>query len=296
MANNLFLKKIITDEIIRKLNLGDVFIHKEESKMLQSFDFKELPISTTFYIHPSDIDEICTMFIGLEEKFVILPAYTKDDIITDFQLAVTGSCQNLSKYKCKTNEFKTTSIRETAEEIGINTHDGKFKTRKFIFGDITTCVQIIELDTIKKSQPIKNKNKNSKYDNKKFKVMSWIIFNNPSDIIIRNRTKSVDIAGKYVVVIRIRDLIKLIKFLVTYPIEPPIPSPIINISVVMQQPPIPSPIININAVMQQPPIYDMRLAYMYQPWIHPIYMYPGYIHPSYTYPNYIYTTYMHPPG
>ena len=212
-CNNLYESdpEFVNTEIWKTAINGKCYIHKEDDTHIKEVLISYLPVSNSFYNTSKNVLDLLNNCPNIESKWVSLPAYAKKGspyTIADFQLATTGSKSSLD------SDYDQTSIRECGEENGIAVededlvgystlpdYDGKH-VEAFVYS-VNNVKQAALCDPVSK-----------KTDNFNEKIMSWVIFNDPKDIIHRKRInlkESGDSAGELTVVMRVSDLKNLIK-------------------------------------------------------------------------------------
>ncbi len=193
------------------------FVHKEGKKYSKEVNINCLPVSKSFPSYGKTILSILSQSeISIDDKWISLPAYAKKYNkmhVKDFQLATTGTKSSKEK------DYSATSERECGEENGINVTDENLISFSAFTYDTGEGVKHVEafvyyVNSVEPSraiQPVPQKSGNPTE-----KIMSWIIFDNPHDIVNRKRINvdmSGDRAGELSVVMRITDLKNLIEFL-----------------------------------------------------------------------------------
>lgn len=193
------------------------FVHKEGNNFSKETKISYLPVSKSFPSNGKTILSILSQCeISIDDKWVSLPAYGKKDnkmLVQDFQLATTGTKSNDEK------DYSNTSERECCEENGINVIDENlvnfaeftYDTGKTIKHVQAFVYYVNSLEPARAIQPVSKASENSSQ-----KIMSWVIFDNPDDIIKRKRINvntSGDCAGELSVVMKVSDLKNLIEFL-----------------------------------------------------------------------------------
>jgi len=193
------------------------FVHKDGNNFSKETQISYLPVSKSF---PSNGKTILALLsqceISIDDKWVSLPAYAKKDNkmhVLDFQLATTGTKSSKEK------DYSATSERECGEENGINVTDEHLVSFAEFTYDTEKDVKYVEafvyyvssVEPARKIQPVSKETEDSSQ-----KIMSWIIFDNPYDIIKRKRINvksSGDSAGELSVIMKVSDLKNLIEFL-----------------------------------------------------------------------------------
>lgn len=193
------------------------FVHKEGNPFSNETKISYLPVSKSF---PSNGKTILALLsqseIPLDDKWISLPAYAKKDNkmhVQDFQLATTGTKSNKEK------DYSDTSERECGEENGINVTDENLVSFTEFTYDTGRDVKHVEafvyyVSSVEPARPIQPVSKETEDPTQK--IMSWVIFDNPYDIVKRKRINvksSGDCAGELSVVMKVSDLKNLIEFL-----------------------------------------------------------------------------------
>ncbi len=186
----------------------EIYLHKEGDGVLESFPLHRLPISKCFHVHGNSVIDMLHGLTGYIVVPVYLDSYGK---ITDFQLAVTGSCLKPKFEK----HSDTSAIREVHEEIGCNVNSNYIvRTRQVegIYPDVNGFVKVIIPTSTPEptSSSYKKINYTKKDDDHSRKVVVWYNIQNPSDVITRRRISSSDKAGVVVAIIPVSDIITLI--------------------------------------------------------------------------------------
>ena len=195
------------------------FIHLEETNYLRKVPIKYLPLSKSFPSFWSDINELFKFcdIVSIDTKWISLPAYVnKSDTskILDFQCATTGTKSSLDE------KFETTSERECAEENGILVEEEDLVGYKeFKYGNNNerhVKAFVYYVNQIKK--PIFDEEKYvpipKETEDSNQKIMSFILFDDPAEIVNRKRISSKitnDFAGEATVVMQVSDLKNLIQ-------------------------------------------------------------------------------------
>lgn len=189
---------------------GKCFVHRIGTKFSgKSINISYLPVSKAFPNNARNVLQLLeSCAIDIDDKWVSLPAYAKDENIfqvNDFQLATTGT-------KSSEEEYSDTSKRECGEENGINVEDENV-IQHAVLPHHSKHVEafVYYVSSIGPAKPIPPVSKES--ENSSQKIMSWVIFDDPSEISNRSRINdesSGDIAGLLSVVMRVSDLKNLI--------------------------------------------------------------------------------------
>ncbi len=212
---NLFYKCLepnVPADIVNTVTNTKCFLHYEGYKTTRSVDINYLPVSKSF---PAECKTIIEMLDSCEidsidSKWISLPAYdnkSKPGRIKDFQCATTGTKSSLDA------DYFETSARECAEENGIKVTDEDligYKTFDFNGKHVEAFVYYVT--SIQKPGNFNLIPKNT--ENYKHKIMSFILFDNPDDIVNRVRVSSkltADAAGEVTVVMKVKDLKNIIK-------------------------------------------------------------------------------------
>ncbi len=212
---NLFYKCLepnIPVDIVNTVTNTKCFLHYEGSKTIRSVDINYLPVSKSF---PAECKTIIEMLDSCEidsidSKWISLPAYDnklKPGRIKDFQCATTGTKSSLDA------DYFITSARECAEENGIKVTDEDligYKTFDYNGKHVEAFAYYVT--SIQKPGNFNLIPKNT--ENYKHKIMSFILFDNPNDIVNRVRVSSKltgDSAGEVTVVMKVKDLKNIIK-------------------------------------------------------------------------------------
>ena len=186
-----------TINIIDTIENGKCFIHIEGGELIET-EIKNLPISSCTYV--SGING--ALLLDRYDGWLVLPAYNKGKQFIDYQLAVTGS-------PYVTESPTIASQREIAEEIGLHVEPNDMiscnKLPKFLGRDIVSHVW--KPSIVEPSKIVCNKGR----DNKQHKVSSYIIVDNPEQVLCRKRIVSTDKAGTYVVIMKISDARNIMK-------------------------------------------------------------------------------------
>ena len=187
------------------------YIHSENNTNIKEVLISYLPVSNTFYNTSKNVLDLLNNCADIESKWVSLPAYAiqgSKHKVADFQLATTGSKSSLD------SNYDQTSIRECGEENGILVQDEDLVGYSTLPDHDNKHVEsfVYFVKDVKHAQSCNTFSK--KTDNYNEKIMSWVIFNNPEDIIHRKRiniVESGDSAGELTVVMRVSDLKNLIR-------------------------------------------------------------------------------------
>lgn len=188
---------VLNSSIVNSLKLGNLFVHNEGSDILEKESFSKFGLSKCIYARKSDI----VNFLNGQTGYVTLPVYLNKSF-ADFQLAVTGSIGTM--------EFpEEASVREIQEEIGLYTcNDDIVKSVYLKHQKKDLYLHIHKLSTV---EPARKINSNPGEDDRSQKVISWVILNDPKDILKRKRIHSNDTAGNLVIVAAISDIVKLLQ-------------------------------------------------------------------------------------
>ncbi len=193
------------------------FVHKEGKKYSKEVNISYLPVSKSFPSYGKTILSILSQSeISIDDKWISLPAYAQHYNkmrVKDFQLATTGTKSSKDK------DYSATSERECGEENGINVTDENLISFSAFTYDTGEDIKQVEafvyyvnsVDPSRAIQPVPKKSEDSTK-----KIMSWIIFDNPHDIVNRKRINvntSGDSAGELSVIMKVTDLKNLIEFL-----------------------------------------------------------------------------------
>ena len=202
----------LTREQVRELGIESVFVHSEGDTELTPNELSNLPISQTLY----GKKELIPLIENLK-GYVALPAYLSKGEFHDFQLAVTGSPQKGESEGDEDESITSAAIREIKEEIGITIPDSLDPIDTLNFNSEKKMVNafVYKPQSIVRSEKEEKVSDDTipKVDNSDKKIVSWVLLNDPDEIIIRQRITSKDKAGKKVVVMQIEDVVKLIKYL-----------------------------------------------------------------------------------
>ncbi len=182
------------------LKLTTCYLHKEGSE-LQPFPVEKLPVSKCFHTYGASVVDMLKGQTG----YVVLPVYLdKFGNISDYQLAVTGSC-------LPSETDTAASIRENHEEIGCNITSEYISNSRTVPGvkpGVSVFAKVIKPTNFAPAIPIPTPQGK---DDRNRKILSWLIINTPSDILNRKRISSTDKAGQVVVILSVSDTIKLIQ-------------------------------------------------------------------------------------
>lgn len=188
---------VLTTSIINSLKLGKLFVHNEGSNILEGESFSKFGLSKCIYAQKSDIIN----FLDGQTGYVALPVY-QNKSFADFQLAVTGSIGTM--------EFpEEASVREIQEEIGLFTCNEDIIKSTYVKNQKKDLY--LHIHKLATCEPARHINSNPGEDDRSQKVISWVVLNDPKDIIKRKRIQSNDTAGNLVIVAAISDIIKLLK-------------------------------------------------------------------------------------
>jgi hypothetical protein len=193
-----------------EINNFDFYIHMEGTNKYPKIKPDNINVSTLFGSNKKFLLNSLEFLEKYSTSYVILPAYTfnnDDDTINDFQLFISGGCSE--------NEPTTvTSRKEIAEELGI------YVTMKdIIYHEKLETSNKNNFSTISIYKPGKIKPINpdlfvvsNQYNKTKEKILTWVLVDKPKYVIYRQRLKSRDKAGKFVVITHVSNLIKLIHY------------------------------------------------------------------------------------
>lgn len=205
--------KGITPNICREMGFdsSDFYIHREGSLMCSNVEPSSLKVSDCFHTTKQDLENAVDMLRSYIDCYVVLPAFTyrfDEEKISDFQLFLTGGLLS--------EESKiTASKRKIAEEIGVyvNINDVIFQEhRKVSKSNRINHIVIYKSSRIKQinpdffpapsDSPIKSR-----------KILSWLIVDQPEQVVVRERLQSRDRGGKFVVMTRVENLIRLLNYI-----------------------------------------------------------------------------------
>ncbi len=184
----------------------NILLHKEGEGALESFPLHLLPISKCFHVSGKDVVDMLHGLTGYIVVPVYLDSYGK---ITDFQLAVTGSCLLFEK------ESDTSAIREVHEEIGCDVKQSYIVNTRKVRGNYSGVAGFAKVFIPSSTPspavpPAKPLNYTKADDDHHRKIIAWYNIQNPSDVVVRRRIASTDKAGAVVAIIPVADIITLI--------------------------------------------------------------------------------------
>ncbi len=193
----------IDTALIQTLGLSTPYLHLEGTRRLEPTSFSDLPVSPWI---PAPASKLTPLLEGYE-GYVALPVYLKDNpcgdtpIITDFQLAVTGSVAGKETWV-------QSCAREIREEIGMDTHiNSPIKSSKFTHRCRSIYASVYKPTKLTAPNPSTT---TPGADDKTRKVVTWILMDKPDAVFVRHRMASTDIAGVMVVVANVTDVCKLL--------------------------------------------------------------------------------------
>lgn len=200
------------EPIWQTVTKGTCYVHREGTKFSNRLiPISCLPASQSFPNNSRNVLEFLNACPGIDDKWVSLPAYANPDnpnFVGDFQCATTGTKSDDEK------TFDMTSVRECGEENGIDVSSANLLATtqlahpyKQVHAFIYSISNILPAS---KSLPTYPKEK----DNSTNKIMSWILFDDPKQIVNRQRANvksSGDSAGVLTVIMKVSDLKNLIQ-------------------------------------------------------------------------------------
>ena len=196
----------LTDKEVRAFGVNpEVYVHCENTQQLWKMPLSELPISSCLpgkqKLGP--ILESAVRTANIRDSWAVLPAYlVEGGNFNDFQLTISGSM----KPKESSDQG---AKRESSEEIGLDFVDPPLVTG-FIRGGKSINVSVYKPSHLRQPMP---QAIDTRGDDKSNKVATWLLIDDPYQVIGRQRVASKDKAGKVVVVMKFADVIRLIKCL-----------------------------------------------------------------------------------
>ena len=180
--------------------IPQIFKHCEGADTIEQVSLLDLPISRCLY--GGNRLNGTLRSANCPTSWLVLPAYlNKEGKFNDFQLVISGSIKH-------GETVLASSKREISEEIGFTFDDGPIVTTEpFNFIKNKTVAPSVYKPNALRPNVLGSE---SGKDDKDRKVATWLVIDNPNQVIPRRRTGSTDKAGVFVIVMKVADVITLI--------------------------------------------------------------------------------------